>query len=367
MFENAGSVALVTLAYLDSFTHLLAPIPERDPVKARATYILGAQNQFDPLPKLPSCHKRIYGFHTSHKPLSPPFQALHTPVPWHVGVASLRLSQSRQDKLSGWMSWMRGWYRCCATDGSGLLRGHDDERYAAALVAGLCCWADQMSDEPWVENSSVHQCGVIGFALSPSTLNDNKKPPSPFIFLRSPWVQTARVVSSPEHAYTHPFGVLTLGGLLFSASFDAQAIQARHGSLKLPWCYPEKSALRLSDRLAHILERNRHLFVEIKFSNFGRGAGYNVGPCIRQLRLYGKGSLGWPSMASRGVGILDSHARNRSHARSITGDVSRGSNLGHGREANLSWPIGASHGHLWPYVEPELLLMVSSQLYNKKT
>ena len=25
--------------------------------------------------------------------------------------------------------------------------------------------------------------------------------------------------------------------------------------------------------------------------------------------------------------------------------------------ANLSWPIGASHGHLWPYVEPELLLM----------
>ncbi|EDQ98777.1 uncharacterized protein LACBIDRAFT_335661, partial [Laccaria bicolor S238N-H82] len=27
------------------------------------------------------------------------------------------------------------------------------------------------------------------------------------------------------------------------------------------------------------------------------------------------------------------------------------------RGANLSWPIGASHGHLWPYVEPELLLM----------
>ena len=62
-------------------------------------------------------------------------------------------------------------------------------------------------------------------------------------------------------------------------------------------------------------------------------------------------------MALYGVRISDSHARNPYHARPITWDVSRGSNLGHGRVANLSWPIGASHGHLWPYVEPELLLM----------
>ncbi|EDR03370.1 uncharacterized protein LACBIDRAFT_331433 [Laccaria bicolor S238N-H82] len=76
------------------------------------------------------------------------------------------------------------------------------------------------------------------------------------------------------------------------------------------------------------------------------------------LRLYGKGWQVWSSMALYGVRILDSHARNPYHARPITWDVSRGSNLGHGRVANLSWPIGASHGHLWPYVEPELLLMM---------
>ena len=62
-------------------------------------------------------------------------------------------------------------------------------------------------------------------------------------------------------------------------------------------------------------------------------------------------------MALYGVRISDSHARNPYHARPIAWDVSRGSNLGHGRVANFSWPIGTSHGHLWPYVEPELLLM----------
>ncbi|EDQ99493.1 uncharacterized protein LACBIDRAFT_334987 [Laccaria bicolor S238N-H82] len=55
--------------------------------------------------------------------------------------------------------------------------------------------------------------------------------------------------------------------------------------------------------------------------------------------------------------ISHGHARNWYHARPITWDVSQGSNLGHGRRANLSWPIGDSHGHLWPYVEPELFLM----------
>jgi hypothetical protein len=63
-------------------------------------------------------------------------------------------------------------------------------------------------------------------------------------------------------------------------------------------------------------------------------------------------------MALHGVGIPNSHARNWYHARPITRDVSRGSNLGHGRGTDLSWPIGTSHGHLWPDMERELLLMV---------
>jgi hypothetical protein len=62
-------------------------------------------------------------------------------------------------------------------------------------------------------------------------------------------------------------------------------------------------------------------------------------------------------MALHGVGIPNSHARNWYHARPITRDVSRGSNLGHGRGTDLSWPIGTSHGHLWPDMERELLLM----------
>jgi hypothetical protein len=66
------------------------------------------------------------------------------------------------------------------------------------------------------------------------------------------------------------------------------------------------------------------------------------------LRLYGKGQLVWPSMAVHGVRISHSHARNWYHARPITRDVSRGSNLGHVRLANLSWPIGTFLGHLWP-------------------
>ena len=63
-------------------------------------------------------------------------------------------------------------------------------------------------------------------------------------------------------------------------------------------------------------------------------------------------------MALYGIRISDSHVRNSYHAKPITWDVSRGSNLGHARGGTLSWPIDAVYGHLWPYVEPELLLMI---------
>ena len=63
-------------------------------------------------------------------------------------------------------------------------------------------------------------------------------------------------------------------------------------------------------------------------------------------------------MALYGVRISDGHARNLYHVKPISRDVSQGSNLGHGRGTNLSWPIDASHGQLWPYMECELLLMM---------
>ena len=78
---------------------------------------------------------------------------------------------------------------------------------------------------------------------------------------------------------------------------------------------------------------------------------------ISSLRLDGNGRLVWPSMALHSARISESHVRKSYHARPITWDVSRGSNLGHGRGVNLSWPIGTVHGHLWPDMERELLLM----------
>jgi len=62
-------------------------------------------------------------------------------------------------------------------------------------------------------------------------------------------------------------------------------------------------------------------------------------------------------MALYGARISDSHARNSYHVKPISRDVSRGSNLGHARGCTLSWPIGTVYGHLWPYMEHELLLM----------
>jgi len=62
-------------------------------------------------------------------------------------------------------------------------------------------------------------------------------------------------------------------------------------------------------------------------------------------------------MALHGVRISDDHARNRHHARPITRDVSRGSNLGHARGCTLSWPIDTFYSHLWANMEHELLLM----------
>ena len=70
-----------------------------------------------------------------------------------------------------------------------------------------------------------------------------------------------------------------------------------------------------------------------------------------------RGGLVWASMALHGIKILDGHAKNWYHARPITRDVSWGSNLGHARGGTLSWPIDTIYDHLWPYMEPKLLLM----------
>ncbi|EDR08928.1 uncharacterized protein LACBIDRAFT_326556 [Laccaria bicolor S238N-H82] len=155
-------------------------------------------------------------------------------------------------------------------DGSGLLRGHDNATalIASLLLAKLYCGADQMSDEAWMRHPPVHHASQFGKLFHPPDM----------------------------HICTH----------LGSALIGFIAIQARHGLLKLPWRYPEKLYLG-----PHLTPAN----LCVLFNTH-----YDVSPCIVQPRLYGKGQLVCPSMASYGARISDSHARNWYHARPITRD-----------------------------------------------